>query len=82
DSISLTADSLLKDIGSLFNDKNKKELGNILQNTNSAIVSGSTNIDNVLQSLNRTAEELRDVLQEVKNKPWTVVYKEERRREE
>jgi len=82
DSISLTADSLLKDIGSLFNDKNKRELGDILKNTNSAISSGSTNIDNVLLSLNRTAEELRDVLQEVKNKPWSVVYKEEKRREE
>ena len=82
DSISLTADSLLKDIGGLFNDKNKKEVGNILKNTNTAIVSSSSNIDNVLHSLNRTAEELRDVLQEVKNKPWSVVYKEGKEREE
>jgi phospholipid/cholesterol/gamma-HCH transport system substrate-binding protein len=41
----------------------------------------SQNIANLLDNLNRTTDDLRDVLQEVKNKPWSVVYKERKGKE-
>jgi len=65
DSISLSADSLLKDVGSLFNDKNKKEVENILKNTNAAIVSGASDIDKISAALRGTTAKLDRVLNEV-----------------
>ncbi|HWR58721.1 MAG TPA: MlaD family protein [Thermodesulfovibrionales bacterium] len=160
DSISQTADLLLKDVSAIFSDDNKKEIKNILRNTNTAITTGtssmdkvvatlkgttaklervlgeveslvgenkaevaqlikkaresiekagkmiesieataksadntmktadrtidlqSQNIDSLLSNLNRTTEDLRDVLHEVKSKPWSVVYKEGKGKEE
>mgnify|MGYP006267377069 CR=1 FL=1 len=153
DTISQSVDVLIKDINSLFSEKNKKEIENILRNTNTAIVSGTSNIDKVskslqsttaklelvlneiedilrtnkgefsevikkaresiekagemikaiektartadraidhqsqnidtlIQNLNRTTEDLREVLHEIKNKPWSVIYKETTGKEE
>lgn len=36
----------------------------------------SVNLDNLFNTLNNTTEDLQEVLQEIKNKPWSVVYKE------
>lgn len=42
----------------------------------------SQNLDKLLNSLNRTSEDLRETLHEIKNKPWSVIYKEEQGKEE
>ena len=42
----------------------------------------SQNMDVLLNTMNRTTEDLRDVLQEIKNKPWSFVYKEGSAKEE
>lgn len=36
----------------------------------------SQNIDTLFNTLTRTTEDLQDLLQEIKNKPWSIVYKE------
>lgn len=36
----------------------------------------SRNLDELLRNLSRTTEDLQDVLQEVKRKPWSFIYKE------
>lgn len=160
DSISQSVDGLIRDIHTIFSDKNIKEIEGLLRNANAAIVSGSSNLDKVatalrsttaklelvlseveglvsenkaevsqlikraregveragemvkaieetaksadatmksadraidrqsqnidalLNTMNRTAEDLRDALHEIKNKPWSVVYKEGRVKEE
>lgn len=160
DSISQSVDGLIKDIHLIFSDRNVKEIESLLKNANTAIVSGSSNLDKVttalrnttaklelvlneveglvsenkaevtllikraregveragemvkaieetaksanatmksadraidrqsqnidtlLNTMNRTAEDLRDALHEIKNKPWSVVYKEGRGKEE
>jgi phospholipid/cholesterol/gamma-HCH transport system substrate-binding protein len=40
------------------------------------------NIDNLIEAMTRTAEELQGVLQEIRNKPWSVLYKEDKTRGE
>ncbi|HEX8949336.1 MAG TPA: MlaD family protein [Dissulfurispiraceae bacterium] len=42
----------------------------------------SQNIDMLLRSLTRTTEDLHDAMIELKNKPWSVIYKEGAPREE
>ena len=160
DSISQSVDGLIKDIDIIFSERNIKEIESLLKNANSAIVSGSSNLDKVasalkgttaklelalneveglvkdnkaevsqlirraregvekagdmirtieaaaksadatiktadraidrqsqnldilLNTLNRTTEDLRDALQEIKSKPWSVVYREGKGKEE
>jgi phospholipid/cholesterol/gamma-HCH transport system substrate-binding protein len=36
------------------------------------------NIDGLVDAMTRTAEELQGVLQEIRNKPWSVLYREDR----
>jgi phospholipid/cholesterol/gamma-HCH transport system substrate-binding protein len=38
----------------------------------------SRNIENLIGAMTRTTEELQDLLQEIKQKPWSVIYKEKR----
>jgi phospholipid/cholesterol/gamma-HCH transport system substrate-binding protein len=38
----------------------------------------SKNIDHLVNSMTRTTEELQDLLQEIKNKPWSLIYKEKK----
>ena len=38
----------------------------------------SRNLDNLLNTMTRTTEDLQDVLQDLKSKPWSVLYKEGR----
>jgi phospholipid/cholesterol/gamma-HCH transport system substrate-binding protein len=47
-----------------------------LKSADRAIDRQSQNIDGLLNTMSRTAEDLRDALHEIKNKPWSVVYKE------
>lgn len=153
DRISQSVEGVMKDIGTIFSKKNLKEIDNMLKNANTTLVSGSTNLDKVgnslkvttakldtvlneveglvkdtrmevspllkraregvekagetiktiettaksadrainkqsqnleklLHTLNRTSEDLRDVLHEFKSKPWSVIYKEEQGKEE
>jgi len=47
-----------------------------------AIDRQSQNLDILLNTLNRTTEDLRDALHEIKSKPWSVVYREGKGKEE
>jgi hypothetical protein len=47
-----------------------------------AINRQSLNLDKLLHSLNRTTEDLRDALHEIKSKPWSFIYKGEQEKEE
>jgi len=42
------------------------------------VIHQSKNIDQLINSMTRTTEELQEVLQEIKNKPWSLIYKEGR----
>ncbi len=65
DSISQSVDGLIKDIDKVFSDKNIKEVENLLKNANTAIVSGSSNLDKVASALKTTTAKLELVLNEV-----------------
>ena len=41
-----------------------------------AIEYQSRNIENLINAMTRTTEEMQDLLQEIKHKPWSVLYKE------
>lgn len=43
-----------------------------------AIALQSQNLDNFLNTLNRTTEELQELLQEIKHKPWSIIHKEKK----
>jgi ABC-type transporter Mla subunit MlaD len=49
---------------------------NTSENLGDAVDIQSRNITNLINTLNRTAEELEELLQEIKNKPWSIIYKE------
>jgi ABC-type transporter Mla subunit MlaD len=42
----------------------------------------SENIDALITALTKTTEDLHEVMQEIRNKPWSVIYKEGKEREE
>lgn len=42
----------------------------------------SQNLDMLLNTLTKTTEDMQDVLNEIKNKPWSVIYRESDRKEE
>ncbi len=65
DSISRSVDGLIKDIDSIFSDKNIREIESLLKNANTAIVSGSSNLDKVATALKNTTAKLELVLNEV-----------------
>lgn len=67
DSISQSVDGLIKDVNAVFNDKNKREIESILKNTNTTIVSGSSNIDKIASALKGTTAKLERVLDEVED---------------
>jgi phospholipid/cholesterol/gamma-HCH transport system substrate-binding protein len=153
DRISQSVEGVIKDIGTIFSEKNLAEIDSLLKNANTTLVSGSSNLDkvgaslksttakldsvlseveglvkdtrtevppllkraregvekagdtirtiettaksadrainkqsqnleNLLHTLNRTSEDLREVLHEFKSKPWSVIYKQEQGKEE
>ena len=65
DSISQSVDGLIKDIDMIFSEKNIREVEDILKNANTAIVSGSSNLDKVASALKGTTAKLELVLNEV-----------------
>ena len=65
DRISRSVEGVVKDIGLIFSDKNIKEIGAILKNVNSTIISGSANLDQVAAALKGTTVKLELVLNEV-----------------
>lgn len=65
DNISQSADQLIRDVDTIFSDRNKKHVEDILKNTNSAIVSGSSSISTSAAALRATAAKLESVLNQV-----------------
>lgn len=65
DSISQSVDGLIKDIDLVFSEKNIREVEDLLKNANTAIVSGSSNLDKVASALKSTTAKLELVLNEV-----------------
>jgi phospholipid/cholesterol/gamma-HCH transport system substrate-binding protein len=59
-----------------------KSVDKVTGDVGAAVDRQGENIDNLVDAMTRTAEELRGVLQEIKNKPWSVLYKEDRSKEE
>ena len=43
-----------------------------------AVDNQSRNLDHLINSMTRTTEEMQDLLQEIKNKPWSIIYKEKK----
>jgi len=43
-----------------------------------AVVIQSGNIENLIGTMTRTTEELQELLQEIKNKPWSIIYREKK----
>jgi hypothetical protein len=46
------------------------------QSLDGAISVQSQNLDALFNAMTRTTEDLQEVLQEIKSKPWSVVYRE------
>jgi ABC-type transporter Mla subunit MlaD len=65
DSISQSVDGLIKDINLIFTEKNIREIESLLKNANTAIVSGSSNLDKIATALRSTTAKLELVLNEV-----------------
>jgi ABC-type transporter Mla subunit MlaD len=43
-----------------------------------AIDEQSQNLDNLISTLTKTTEDLRDVIQEIRRRPWSILYKEQK----
>lgn len=65
DRISQSVEGVVKDVGLIFSEKNIKEIDGLLKNANTAIVSGSSNVEKVTTSLRATTAKLEGVLNEV-----------------
>jgi ABC-type transporter Mla subunit MlaD len=59
-----------------------KAIESAAKSTDRAVELQSRNLDELLKSLTNAAEGLEDVLMEVKNKPWSIIYKEGESKEE
>jgi len=65
DSLSNSADDLIKDVNKLFSPENVKRVGEVVGNTNKAIVSASSSIEKVASGLKKTTDKIEVVLNEV-----------------
>lgn len=52
------------------------KVGNATDTVESAVDRQSRNLDSLVMSIKRTMRDLQDVLQELKLKPWSIIYKE------
>jgi ABC-type transporter Mla subunit MlaD len=59
-----------------------KTVDRTTRSVDGAINLQSQNLDNLFTTLNNTTEDLQDLLQEIKNKPWSFIYKEGTEKEE
>lgn len=53
-----------------------KSFENTSKTVDKTILLQSKRIERLLNSMTETSEELRDLIQEIKNKPWSLIYKE------
>lgn len=53
-----------------------RSVGKTSQSIDRAVKLQSRNLDQLLNSMSGTTEEMHDLLQEIKNKPWSIIYKE------
>ncbi|HAM50897.1 MAG TPA: hypothetical protein DCP92_09495, partial [Nitrospiraceae bacterium] len=65
DDLSQTVNVLVTDIDRLFNEKNVREIDKLLGKTNKAVVSITSNVDEVASSLRATTDKIRSVLNEI-----------------
>jgi ABC-type transporter Mla subunit MlaD len=77
-SIEKTAESLEEavDMQSLNLDNLLNNMTETTKSVDRAVDIQSQNLDNLLNTMTKTTEDLREVMQEIKNKPWSVLYKE------
>jgi septal ring factor EnvC (AmiA/AmiB activator) len=57
-------------------EKTAKSVDKTSQSLDAAIGVQSQNLDALFNAMTRTTEDLQEVLQEIKSKPWSVVYRE------
>jgi len=55
-----------------------KSIEKTSETADEAIALQSQNLDNLLNTLNRTTEELQELLQEIKHKPWSIIHMEKK----
>lgn len=60
--LSVSVENLVKDINKIFSQKNIKGIETLVENTNKAIVSGATDINQIASSLQETTDKLKIVL--------------------
>lgn len=58
------------------------KVGNATDSIDNTVSLQSENLSNLLTSLTETTEDLKETLQEIKNKPWSVIYKEGKKENE
>jgi phospholipid/cholesterol/gamma-HCH transport system substrate-binding protein len=75
--LSSTIDSTSKSV-----DKTIMSIDNTVKSVDQAIDLQSQNLDQLLNLMTRTTEDLHDLIQELKAKPWGLIYKEGKGREE
>jgi len=63
--LSQTVDVLAKDVDRFFNERNAREIDQLLVNTNQAVLSISSNVDQVASSLRATTDKMQSLLNEV-----------------
>ena len=59
-----------------------KTVNKTSQSAESAINLQSQNLDQLLNLMIRTTQDLQDLIQEIKTKPWSLIYKEGKGKEE
>ncbi len=57
-------------------EETSRSVGKTSQSIDRAVTLQSRNLDHLLNSMSGTTEEIHDLLQEIKNKPWSIIYKE------
>ncbi len=57
-------------------EETSRSVGRTSNSIDKAVVQQSQNLDVLLTTMTRTTEELQELLGEIKNKPWSIIYKE------
>ncbi|MEO5359712.1 MAG: MlaD family protein [Nitrospirota bacterium] len=68
----------VRGIGSMVKafEKTSNSLTKTSNSVNNAVEDQSQNISELMKNINTTLEDLQGVLQEIKNKPWSLIYKD------
>jgi ABC-type transporter Mla subunit MlaD len=82
--ISSTVNSTSKSVDTTFMsvDKTVRSVDKTIKSVDKAIGLQLENLDRLLNQMTRTTEDLQDLIQEIKAKPWGLLYKEGKGREE